>query len=129
MKIIYALAIILMSITFSTKLYSQEKRITNNNSTLEQVAQKKYAEKKNALKTKQVTSSSRVGTSNYKAIDENDSYLGKKEEYLRMITLNELPSDFPKYQKGMSFVEYDNLTNQYFKNHISILKEAYRAKF
>lgn len=62
-------------------------------------------------------------------INENDSYMGKKQEYLDMITAESLPSDFPQYQKGWSFVQYDGEVEKYFKNHTQILKEVYKAKF
>lgn len=62
-------------------------------------------------------------------INENDSYMGKKQEYLSMMTAESLPLDFPKYRKGWSFVEYDGEVEKYFKKHTQILKEVYKAKF
>ncbi len=62
-------------------------------------------------------------------LDENDKYLGKEKEYLNMITLDALPSDFPLYQKGTTFVDYDFNVELYFRNHTSILKEIYKTKF
>lgn len=62
-------------------------------------------------------------------IDENDKYLGKEKEYLNMITSDALPSDFPVYEKGLTFVEYDLSVEVYFKSHTYILKDAYKSKY
>lgn len=99
-----------------------------NNPTLMEAAlkanQKKFQEKQ-----KSETVSVNPNTVYVSPIDENDQYLGKEKEFLNMINLTALPSDFPKYKKGTTFVEYDGKTEAYFKEHKDILKEAYKAKF
>ena len=99
-----------------------------NNPALKEAAlkanQKKFQEKQNSGESTMAKNTNYVGP-----IDENDQYLGKEKEYLNMIILPSLPTDFPKYKKGTTFVEYDNQTEIYFKQHKDILKEAYKAKF
>jgi hypothetical protein len=55
--------------------------------------------------------------------------MGKGQEFLNMTTLESLPADFPQYQKGWDFVEYDGRVEKYFKEHKQILKDVYKAKF
>ena len=99
-----------------------------NNTALKEAAIK--ANQKRAQTIQKSSQSLAVSSPAYiGAINENDQYMGKEKEFLNMITLNSLPSDFPKYQKGWSFVVYDNLTEVYFKNHKDIIKEAFKAKF
>ena len=62
-------------------------------------------------------------------LNENDKYMGKGQEFLNMIILESLPSDFPQYQKGSDFVEYDGQVEKYFKEHKQILKDVYKTKF
>ncbi len=128
MKKIYVLAIILMSISFSAKLFAQEKSApAANNPALMEAALKAFQKSKQS--SEESAQKSGTASSYYNPIDVNDEYMGKKLEFLKMITLSELPNDFPKYQQTMSFVDYDRLVEQYLKEHKNILKEAYKAKF
>lgn len=128
MKRVYALVAILMSISFSTKLFSQEKSApAANNPALIEAANKAFLK----IRQSNEESAPKKGTASnhYNPIDVNDIYMGKKLEFLKMITLSELPNDFPKYHQVMSFVDYDGVVEQYFKEHKNILKDAYKTKF
>lgn len=61
-------------------------------------------------------------------LDENDPYQGRKEEFLSQITLNELPSDFPKYEKWMGIKSYNQIIDEYYRKHLDILKPVVRNK-
>ena len=116
-------------IFFTHSLFSQTTSApAANNPALKEAAlkanKKKFQEKQNSGESTMAKNTNYVSP-----IDENDQYLGKEKEYLNMINLPSLPTDFPKYQKGSTFVEYDSQTEIYFKQHKDILKEAYKAKF
>ncbi len=125
-KFFYSLALML---GFNYYGFSQTNSApAGNNPALKEAAMKahqKIIERKRQSKATSVP----VDTKYVGQLDENDKYMGKQQEYLNMITLNEIPSDFPQYQKGWTFVEYDNKVEKYFKDHKDIIKEAYKAKF
>jgi hypothetical protein len=122
-KNIIAIAILLFAFTTYGQTNSAP---AANNPALKETALK--ANKK--AQERQTAQAISNASSNYiNPVDENDQYMGKENEFLNMITLSSLPSDFPKYQKGWTFTEYDNQTEKYFKEHISILKEVYKSKF
>lgn len=60
--------------------------------------------------------------------DVNDKYMGRKDEFLFMTTLKELPSDFPVYAKQWGVKEYNGVIESYFMNHIDILKDNVKPK-
>lgn len=124
-----ALLLFTVTLFFSNNLLSQTTSApAANNPALKEAAlkanKKKFQEKQNSGESTMAKNTNYVSP-----IDENDQYLGKEKEYLNMIILPSLPTDFPKYQKGSTFVEYDSQTEIYFKQHKDILKEAYKAKF
>ena len=61
-------------------------------------------------------------------LDENDPYQGRKEEFLSQITLKELPSDFPKYEKWMGVRHYNEVISDYYKKHLEILIPSVKQK-
>ena len=61
-------------------------------------------------------------------INENDTYMGRTEEFLHVMVVDKLPSDFPKYEKSMGLRYYNNLVNNYFEEHVDLLQEKYRQK-
>lgn len=61
-------------------------------------------------------------------LDENDPYQGRKEEFLSQITLKELPSDFPKYEKWMGVRHYNNIITEYYKKHLDIVTPKVKEK-
>jgi len=115
-------------ILFAFNSYSQTTSApAANNPALKEAAlkaNKKAQERQTAQATSNINSNSYISP-----VNENDQYMGKESEFLNMITLSALPSDFPKYQKGWTFVEYDSQTEKYFKEHNNILKEVYKSKF
>ena len=98
-----------------------------NNPALKEAAIKAHQKKAQEKQKAQVASN--VNPGYVGPINENDQYMGKEKEFLNMITLSALPLDFPKYQKGWTFVQYDGETEKYFRDHKDILKESYKAKF
>jgi hypothetical protein len=61
-------------------------------------------------------------------IDENDPYQGRKEEFLSQITLKELPTDFPKYEKWMGIRHYNEVISEYYQKHLDIVTPSVRHK-
>ena len=60
--------------------------------------------------------------------DMNDKYMGRKSEFLYVLTTTDLPADFPVYDKQWGVKEYNAVVNAYYINHMDILKEAYKQK-
>ena len=63
-----------------------------------------------------------------KPYDENDMYMGRKNEFLNSMIVTELPSDFPKYQKEWSVKDYNAVIDAYYTTHLDILKEKPKQK-
>lgn len=63
-----------------------------------------------------------------KSYDENDMYMGRKNEFLNAMTVKELPPDFPKYQKEWSVKDYNAVVDAYYTTHLDILKEKPKQK-
>jgi len=61
-------------------------------------------------------------------LDENDLYQGRKEEFLSQLTVKELPSDFPKYEKWMGVRHYNEAITDYYKKHLDILIPSVKQK-
>lgn len=61
-------------------------------------------------------------------IDENDPYMGRTEEFLHVMVVDKLPTDFPKYAKSYGLRYYNNLVNNYFEAHLDLLQEKYKQK-
>ncbi|MES2515246.1 MAG: hypothetical protein V4580_13930 [Bacteroidota bacterium] len=61
-------------------------------------------------------------------IDENDTYQGRKEEFLSQITLKELPTDFPKYEKWMGIRHYNEIISEYYQKHLDIVTPSVKQK-
>ena len=60
--------------------------------------------------------------------DVNDKFMGRKNEFLNMIIVPELPSDFPIYDKQWGVKEYNAVIDAYFMTHKDILKERVKQK-
>ena len=61
-------------------------------------------------------------------LDENDAYQGRTEEFLSQLTVKELPSDFPKYEKWMGVRHYNEAISDYYKKHLDILIPSVKQK-
>lgn len=92
----------------------------------------KQSDANGGLKTKARTSEPKqqqgIKTESVFQLDENDAYQGRKEEFLAQITLKELPSDFPKYEKWMGVRHYNQIIDEYYKKHLDILIPSLRQK-
>jgi hypothetical protein len=53
----------------------------------------------------------------------NDKYMGRSAEFLGDMTVKEMPSDFPVYEKTMSREDYDKVVHAYYVRHTEILTE------
>ena len=84
--------------------------------------------------TKPINSVSSVNNGSYVTngsvnnINEDDIYMGRKAEFLNNLTVTELPSDFPKYDKSYGLKYYNNLVDNYYGAHKDILKPGVKAK-
>jgi hypothetical protein len=61
-------------------------------------------------------------------INEDDIYMGRKAEFLNNLTVSELPSDFPKYDKSYGLRYYNNLVDNYYGAHKNILQPRVKEK-
>ncbi len=61
-------------------------------------------------------------------LNEEDEYQGRKQEFLSQITVQELPSDFPKYNKSYGVEKYNDLVEKFYGSHKDILIESVRRK-
>jgi hypothetical protein len=60
--------------------------------------------------------------------DIEDKYMGRKSEFLNNLTVTELPSDFPVYDKQFSLKEYNAAVDAFYLNHQEILKNKTKEK-
>ena len=60
--------------------------------------------------------------------DVNDKYMGRKDEFLNLMIVPELPSDFPVYDKQWGLKEYNAVIDAYCMNHMDILKDRVKQK-
>jgi lipopolysaccharide export LptBFGC system permease protein LptF len=73
------------------------------------------------------SSQTATNTSNLQ-IDENDEYQGRTQEFLNLLTVKELPSDFPKYNKSYGTRGYNKLLDNFLATHKDIITESVRKK-
>jgi len=107
---------------------SNEVPISNNNPALKEDAMKAKAQRIETQKNKH-TQLAAVSKPIVKSpLDENDIYMGRKAEFLGNMTVSELPSDFPKYDKSYGLGYYNNLVDNYYGAHKDILKDYVRQK-
>ena len=97
-----------------------------NNPTLKEAALK--SQKNKHSQKEQSSSTPKSNASNNFQLDENDPYQGRKAEFLNQLIINELPSDFPKYEKWMGVKHYNQIIDDYYRNHLDILKEKVKNK-
>ena len=60
--------------------------------------------------------------------DVNDKYMGRKVEFINMMNVSELPTDFPVYEKQWDLKKYNAVVEAYFINHKDLLKEKVKQK-
>jgi hypothetical protein len=61
-------------------------------------------------------------------INENDPYMGRTEEFLFVMKVDKLPADFPKYDKSYGLRYYNNLIDNFYEQHLDLLKDKYKQK-
>lgn len=127
--------IFLLSFVFSFFISVSQSSSTpvNINPKLKEAAVK--ANQKNQERKKQViTSTSQVKKNKVETIqnrfqlDENDQYQGRKDEFLSQLVIKDIPDDFPKYEKWMGVKHYNEIIEDYYKNHLEIVKEKVKNK-
>ncbi len=97
-----------------------------NNPALKEAALK--SQKSTPVLKEQSSSTPKNNTSSTFQLDENDPYQGRKAEFLNQLIINELPADFPKYEKWMGVKHYNQIIDDYYRNHLDILKETVKNK-
>ncbi len=124
--------------SMSLSLFSQENNKKHNDATIQNASKKSSSSEDSQLKTKVSTSPASTINNNVQPqvdtqgksfqLDENDAYQGRKEEFLSQLTVKELPSDFPKYEKWMGVRHYNEAITDYYKKHLDILIPSVRQK-
>ena len=115
-------------------MYSVKAQVSSapagNNPALKQAAlkSKKHSSNPKDQKSQNNSSSNKPSISNDFQLDENDPYQGRKAEFLNQLIVTEIPADFPKYEKWMGVKHYNQIIDDYYKNHLDILKEKVKNK-
>lgn len=95
-------------------------------------SQEKKADAVNTNQASPRTSASSVKVDNNAAkeysYDVNDKYMGRKDEFLFMMTVPKLPSDFPLYNKEWGIKEYNAVVDAYCMMHLDIMKDGVKQK-
>lgn len=133
-KIVFFICFFSMSQT----LFSQENKSKPIGGKPTETGKKNASTNSPEIKTKVSTSPSSGNTNNVQKqiatqensfqLDENDSYQGRKEEFLSQLIVKELPSDFPKYEKWMGVRHYNEVISDYYKKHLDILIPTVKQK-
>ncbi len=130
MKKVFFYSISFLMIVSFTKLKAQtakEELVSKNNPSLEKDAMKARARKNQINKDKKAKIAA-TSTIMVNPLDENDTYMGRTSEFLGNLTVSELPSDFPKYDKSYGLKYYNNLVDNFYGSHKDILKDGVRKK-
>lgn len=107
---------------------------TNNSATKEQTKQSiKKTQEKKAIglvhsETNTSTSKQVQTTGPGYQLDENDPYQGRTQEFLSLLIVKELPSDFPKYKKSYGVGGYNALLDEFLASHKNIVIESVKRK-
>jgi hypothetical protein len=130
MKKIFFYSLSLLILSSFTELNAQEsKPVPNDNPALKEAAIKAKAQRMETQKNKPAPAQLAVTKPASKSpIDENDIYMGRKAEFLSNLTVNDLPTDFPKYDKSYGLRYYNNLVDNFYFTHKDILKDGPRQK-
>lgn len=133
------LVLIICFFSITQIMFSQENNSKQTDKSVNQTVKKNTSERSSEVKTKAVTSPAsnssnndvqkRVDTQGKSfQLDENDAYQGRTEEFLSQITLKQLPSDFPKYEKWMGVRHYNEIISDYYKQHLDIVTPIVKQK-
>lgn len=114
---LFSILLVLSFLAFSKKSIAQEK---SQNIPLEKKSNNNSTPQKNS---KQVQYSGQSFQ-----LDENDQFQGRKQEFLSQMTVKEIPSDFPKYEKWMGVKHYNEIIDDYYKKHLDIVNEGLKNK-
>ena len=112
-QLIFAVSLMLMSSAFT---FGQT---TDNNFVSDQKSEIKKAARVESTKNQ---------VSSKPAIHNEDGYMGRKEAFLKKLTVKELPADFPKYQDGTPAEEYKLMVRNWMKNHKDLVRPEIKQK-
>ncbi len=91
-------------------------------------AQEKMTTEKKAVLTKSTKLTTANQPKSQVALNNPDGYMGKKEQILKNLIVDEIPADFPKYKNGLSAEEYKMLIQKWGKNNQNLFTEEYKQK-
>jgi hypothetical protein len=130
MKQVFTLFFLLVGIAvFSQQKQNTEARTTSTTTTTTITSESKDQTVPVAgQRTAASSSQTRTSAANPVSYDVNDPYLGRKAEFLKNLTVPELPVDFPTYQKQWSYEDYNQVVDAYYKQHKEILTEKVKAR-
>lgn len=86
------------------------------------------AETNTAPANPRTTATSTQSTTVKVPYDVTDKYMGRKDEFLNLIILPELPADFPLYDPRWTLDDYNIVVDAYFLLHKEILKDKPKEK-
>jgi hypothetical protein len=124
MKQIFTLSLILLGFT----AFSQQKNAGDKTSSSTSTEQKNTETTNNAVRNSSVSVQSRTSQATPLPYNVDDKYMGRKAEFLGNLTVTELPSDFPVYEKQLDLKAYNNLVTSYYLNHMNIVRKEVRQK-
>ena len=123
MKEICTLILIMLGFT----AFSQQ-NVSNSQAQSTSSDQKNTENVANNVRSSAVSSQVRTSEPVPLPYDVNDKYMGRAKEFIGNLTVSELPSDFPLYDKNWSLKEYNQVVLAFYYNHLNIVKENVRKK-
>lgn len=125
MNIKVVVTIIFTALLFHSKAQTTNSKVTDKDGN---VTVGQPAAKINKSGKGQTASATTPSSQSVYFLNEEDQYQGRTNEILNVITVDKIPSDFPKYIKGKGIEWYNDQIDIYYRLHPSILKEHYRKK-
>jgi Zn-dependent metalloprotease len=122
--------IIFLVLTFLTSVvFSQTTPVSSSKEQTKQSVKKNQEKKAIGLEQTVSAPSKQIQTTGpgYQ-LDENDPYQGRTQEFLSLLTVKELPSDFPKYKKNLGVGGYNALLDEFLATHKDIVIESVKRK-
>ena len=114
----------------NAKAQTSEQRATNTNPKVKEAAMKARAGTTSQQHSVKITGKEGQNPdyAGLQGVTEDDPYQGRTQEFLNLMVVIKLPTDFPTYEKGTGIKYYNQVVDNYFRQHLDLLKEQPKQK-